>query len=152
MHVILPRTLLLLFVLFLVPCPMAISAQTGQRAQLPSVELPPEIDRVLRDYEHAWRAGDEIALAALFAEDGFILRPGHPPVRGRDAIRQAYRDSGGPLHLRALAYAVSGEVGYVIGGYSGRPDGPDGGKFVLALRLGADGHWLIAADMDNGNG
>lgn len=152
MHTILRRTWILLPALLLVLCPTAIAAQSGDSARLPSIDLPPELDRVLRDYERAWRGGDETALAMLFAEDGFILRPGHAPVRGRDAIRQAYRDAGGPLHLRALAYAVSGEVGYVIGGYSGRPEGPDGGKFVLALRLGADGHWLIAADMDNGNG
>jgi hypothetical protein len=30
-------------------------------------------------------------------------------------------------------------------------DGEDSGKFVLALRGGEDGRWLIAADMDNSN-
>lgn len=30
-------------------------------------------------------------------------------------------------------------------------DGEDSGKFVLALRGGGDGRWLIAADMDNSN-
>lgn len=28
---------------------------------------------------------------------------------------------------------------------------PDGGKFSLTLRTGADGRWLIVTDMDNGN-
>ena len=41
-------------------------------ASLPSIVLPDELDRVLRDYERAWRAGDENALAALFTEDGFV--------------------------------------------------------------------------------
>ncbi|NNE34150.1 MAG: DUF4440 domain-containing protein, partial [Rhodothermales bacterium] len=36
--------------------------------------LPPELDRVLRDYEQAWRSSDEVVLAKLFAHDGFVLR------------------------------------------------------------------------------
>lgn len=118
---------------------------------LPSVALPPELERVLRDYERAWEARDAAALAALFAPDGFVLRPGHPPVRGREAIEEAYRGAGGPLHLRALAFERSGPVAYVVGGYSASPDRPDGGKFVLTLRREADGRYLITADMDNGN-
>lgn len=117
--------------------------------EAPSVALPPELDRVLRDYEAGWRAGDEAALAALFAPDGFVLSPGRPPVRGRDAIRHVYREMAGPLHLRALAYATDGSTGWIVGQYRAHPDQPDAGKFVLALRRGEDGRWLIAADMDN---
>jgi ketosteroid isomerase-like protein len=116
------------------------------------VELPPAIDRVLRDYERAWQAKDPAALAALFAEDGFVLGNGRPPVRGRAGIRAAYEGSGGPLALRALAYAAEGTVGYVIGAYGPGGGQGDTGKFVLALRRDAAGRWLIAADIDNGNG
>lgn len=121
-------------------------------AQLPSVPLPPELDRVLRDYERAWKAGDAAALAALFAEDGFVLPSNRAAVRGRAAIQQAYTGpSGGDLRLRALAYATEGGIGYVIGAY-GYGDAPgDVGKFTLTLRRGADGRWLIVSDMDNGN-
>ena len=118
---------------------------------LPSVQLPPELDRVLRDYESAWRAKDAPALAALFAEDGFVLSNGKPPVRGRDAIRAAYTGSGGPLALRALAHAAEGKTGYIIGAYAGSADTPDEGKFILAVKKGENGRWLIAADMDNSN-
>ena len=119
----------------------------------PSVELPPELDRVLRDYEQGWRNGDATALANLFTEDGFILRPGHPPTRGRTAIEEAYKNAGGPLTLRALAYEMDEQIAYIIGGYGYNPEGgPDTGKFTLSLRKGSDGNWLIAADMDNGNG
>ena len=117
----------------------------------PSVTLPPALDRVLRDYERAWRARDAKALAALFTEDGFVLRSGHPPVRGRDAIEDAYRNAGGRLHLRALAYEQSGPVAYIVGGYTSTPTWPDAGSFVLAVRKTAEGRWLIAADMDNRN-
>lgn len=120
-------------------------------AALPSVALPPELDRVLRDYERAWRARDAAALAALFAEDGFVMSNGSPPVRGREAIRAAYANAGGPLSLRALAWATEGKVGYIIGGFGGEVGSPDSGKFILALKRGSDGRWLIAADMDNSN-
>lgn len=114
-----------------------------------SIELPPELARVLRDYESAWKAGDEARLAELFTEDGFVLSNGKPAVRGRHAIRDAYKDSGGPLALRAFSFATEGDVGYIIGGYGASPD-RDGGKFVLALQR-KDGRWYIAADIDNVN-
>jgi len=130
-------------------------AQPGhaqQSAELPPhIELPTEFDRVLRDYEAGWQARDAAAMAALFSEDGFVLRPGHPPARGRAAIEEAYSGSGGPLSLRAYHYTSDGSVGYIIGGFAPSEDGADIGKFVLALEKGPNGRWLIAADMDNGN-
>ena len=121
-----------------------------QPSRLPSVTLPPQLDRVLRDYEQAWRAKDAAALAALFTEDGFVLSNGKGPVRGRAAIREAYADGGGPLSLRALAYSISGSTGYIIGAYGGDA-ATDDGKFILALRRGPGKKWFIAADMDNSN-
>ena len=134
-----------------------LSAQTTQPAPaaaaepLPSITLPSEIDRVLRDYERAWRANDIPALVSLFTEDGFVLQPGRAPARGREALSNVYRgQAGGMLRLRALASAHSDSVGYVIGAY-GYGDAPgDMGKFTLTLRKVA-GRWLIASDMDNGN-
>lgn len=116
---------------------------------LPSVTLPPELDRVLRDYERGWRAGDEAALGALFVEDGFILQNGRPPVRGRAGIQQAYAQSDGPLRLRALSYAADDSVGYIIGVYGYGEGDAEMGKFVLALRRTPGGPWMIAADIDN---
>jgi ketosteroid isomerase-like protein len=127
-------------------------AQDPARSFTDSVPLPADLDRVLRDYEGAWRARDAAALAALFTEDGFVLSPGRPPVRGRGAIERRYATSGGPLVLRALAYATADSVGYIIGAYASEAGVPDNGKFVLTLRRGGDGRWLISADMDNGNG
>jgi uncharacterized protein (TIGR02246 family) len=127
-------------------------AQAPQAAptELPSVELTPELDRVLRDYEAAWRRGDAAGLAALFTEDGFVLQGGRAPVRGRAAIQAAYTgQGGGPLRLRALAAATADSVGYIIGAY-GYGDAPgDQGKFTLTLRREPDGRWLIFSDMDN---
>lgn len=117
----------------------------------PSVTLPPELARVLTDYEAAWSKKEAAALAALFAEDGFVLPNGRPPVRGRAAIQKHYTGQGGPLSLRAIAYAAEGGVGYIIGGYTDAAGKPDIGKFTLTLKKGSDGRWLIMSDMDNAN-
>ena len=136
-------------------------AASPARAQAPapppfepqaSVQLPPELDRVLRDYERHWRAGDTTALARIFTPDGFVpTRRGW--ARGSASIRQTYAGASGSLTLRAHAWAVSDTVGYVIGafGYGSGPTVPDNGKFVLALRRSPGGQWLIAADLDQGN-
>ncbi|HYD51112.1 MAG TPA: DUF4440 domain-containing protein [Gemmatimonadaceae bacterium] len=120
------------------------------RGELPSVTLSPELVRVLRDYEAAWRRGDAAALAATFAGDGFVLQGGRAPVRGRAAIEAAYAgQGGGPLRLRALAAATADTIGYIIGAY-GYGDAPgDVGKFTLTLRRSPGGRWLIFSDMDN---
>jgi len=120
-------------------------------AQEPSVALPPDLARVLTDYEAAWRSRDAAALARLFAEDGFVLPGGRPPVRSRAAIQQHYTGKGGPLALRAIAFAADGSVGYIIGGYAGREGETDDGKFTLTLRKDDGGRWLIVSDMDNSN-
>lgn len=119
---------------------------------LTSIALPAALDRVLRDYEQGWRNYDAQALAALFAPDGFILRPGRHSVRGRAAIAEAYRNSGGPLQLRALSYAQADSVAYIVGEYGTTPDSPVAGKFILTLRRLSDGKWYITADMDNSSG
>lgn len=129
-----------------------VGAQTAAApAPEPSVELPPALARVLTDYEAAWSRRDPKALARLFAEDGFVLPGGHAPVRGRAAIESYYTGHGGPLALRAIAFATEGSVGFILGGYASAPGAPDTGKFTLTLRQGADGRWLIFSDMDNGN-
>jgi len=120
-------------------------------AQEPTVALPPDLARVLTDYETAWSARDAKALAGLFAEDGYVLPGGRPPVRGRAAIESYYQGHGGPLSLRAIAYATEGSVGFILGGYASEKGKEDDGKFTLTLRKDAAGKWWILSDMDNSN-
>lgn len=147
MRVALP--LLLIALCGAAPC----AGQASALSTSPSVALPADLDRVLRDYERAWQAGDEQALVALFTEDGFVRRP--PGwTRGRDAILEAYRDAGGDLRLRALAYATADTVGYIVGayGYGEEAADRDVGSFLLALRRSAPTQpWRIAADLDHSN-
>ena len=99
-------------------------------APQPSVELPPDLARVLTDYETAWRNRDAAALSRLFAEDGFVLPSGRLPVRGRAEVERYYTGQGG---------------------YTAEKGTPDAGKFTLTLRKGEGGRWLIVSDMDNMN-
>lgn len=135
----------------LVVAGLLLQAPAGAAPALPSVALPPELARVLTDYEAAWQRKDARGLAALFAEDGFVLSSGGPAVHGRSSIEKHYAGHGGSLSLRALAYSSEGATGYIIGAYARKKGDPDVGKFTLTLRKGTDGRWLIVSDMDNGN-
>jgi ketosteroid isomerase-like protein len=115
----------------------------------PVISLPPECDRVLRDYEAAWRDGDGQRLAALFTEDGFAVQSGSPIRRGHAEIAAGLTKPGGALQLTAYAYSASGTVAYIVGGYRYPTTVGSGGRFLLALQRGPDGRWLIAADLDN---
>ena len=144
------RTIELAMILMIGGVAMAIG-QEPDSVQQPGITLPPELARVLTDYEAAWKDRNPSRLARLFAEDGFVLPGGRPPIRGRQAIEEYYADHGGPLSLRALAFAVEGSVGFIIGGYTREKGEPDIGKFTLTLRKGLEGRWLIMSDMDNSN-
>ncbi len=146
---------LLLAVVALAPGTATLCAQAApsQPEPQPSIELPEEVSRVLRDYEWHWSAGDAAALASLFVERGLIVSGGNW-IRGRVAIEQAYQIASGPLRLRAIEYSNDGDVGYVVGAYGYGEDVPveDRGLFVLTLQRGSDGRWLIVSDMDRGVG
>ena len=104
---------------------------------------------MLRDYEQHWHAGDAEELVALFTDDGFVARRGGW-IRGQAGLRQALEGTSSDLRLRAVSYAVDGQVGYIIGayGYGNEPSIPDRGMFILTLRRGDGGRWRIAADLD----
>jgi ketosteroid isomerase-like protein len=144
----LPATIILLASLCLLT---GASPAAPEQNQLPEVTLPAPLGRVLADYEVAWQNRDAHTLAALFAEDGFVLSNGAPPVRGREQIARHYAGAGGPLALRPLAFATDGSIGYIIGGFARHKGEPDTGKFTLTLRRSSEGRWLITSDMDNGN-
>jgi ketosteroid isomerase-like protein len=137
--------------LSLVTSPFGFARQQTAGGQEPSVKLPPALARVLTDYEAAWQSRDAKALASLFADDSFVLPNGRSPVRGRAAIQQYYTGQGGPLVLRAIAFAADGGVGYIIGGFAQKEGEPDIGKFTLTLSKSAGGRWLIVSDMDSSN-
>ena len=138
-----------LLALALIASPLSAQSPTSA-ADSPSITLPPELDRVLKDYEKSWTGKDPQGLSKLFTEDGFALMSGTNGARGRPAIATIYASAGGELKLRAIAYSTDGNTGYIIGAYRYPPATADVGKFVLALKK-VEGKWLISADIDNLN-
>ncbi|MEQ9092062.1 MAG: nuclear transport factor 2 family protein [Balneola sp.] len=128
-----------------------ISVTSVQAQTIKEIELPSELKKVLTNYEKHWKNSDAKALASLFTEDGFILRPGYDLVKGRENIQTSYENAGGgDLVLRAYDYSVQGNIAYIIGGYTYGSRVKDMGKYTLTLKK-VDGKWLIHSDMDNGN-
>jgi ketosteroid isomerase-like protein len=113
--------------------------------------LPAALARLLAAFEAASEKKNAAGLAALFAEDGFVLPNGAPPARGRAQIEKHYSVAGGPLALRAFASSTEGSLGYIIGGFAPQQGQPDTGKFTITLRKGLEGRWLIVSYMDNAN-
>ncbi len=144
------RFLGLLVTLALLGSPLTASGQAPSApAPLPSVQLPAELARVLRDYETAWRASDATGLANLFVDGRVVMTNSGRAVSGRAAVRELYARGGGALFLRAVAYAMDDTVAYIIGGYAVRQGENDAGTYVLTLvRPAPGGKWLISADMD----
>ena len=142
--------LLLLIVLIWLPEASAQTQETFQRQ--PSIELPAELDRVLRDYERAWAAGDAAKLASLFTNQGYVTSS-LGWIKGWEAIENQYEGASGDLRLRAISYSVEGSMGYVVGAYGYGEEflTSDRGNFILILQRDPTGKWLIVADLDKSN-
>jgi ketosteroid isomerase-like protein len=131
-----------------------------------------DAEALVRRYLGAYNAQDPVALAALYAEDGLLLPPNGGPVRGRDAIKNYWTNSGRRgLSFDILKKEVCGEAGFFVGRYQARETSrgefqlaqrplallsnpqrqPEQGNFVLCVRRGETGSWRIAADMWNTN-
>src|SRR5262245_43525434 len=77
--------------------------------------LPADLQRVLVDYENAWRARDAAALSALFVERKVSVSNSSAcaPSPGREEIARCYEGQGGALSLRAVAYGADGRLAYI---------------------------------------
>jgi uncharacterized protein (TIGR02246 family) len=113
---------------------------------LPSVELPSDVDRVIRDWERVTKSADAPAFAALFTEDGLMSQP-TGWIRGREAIRSAAADFGpADLRVRAHQVAVEDSVATVTGSLSDVSSSTprDVARVTFTLRR-RNGSWLIAS-------
>ena len=107
-------------------------------------------------YLKASNAGDAKAIAALYTPDAVEMPPNEPMVKGRPAIESYYQKQMGQmsvkLALTAIETRTAGEWGYDVGTYTqtltpktggGKPI-EDRGKYVVLLKKGADGKWLVS--------
>ena len=111
------RCLLFAFAAFV---PFAFWQTEADPERIPTAALPSNLSRVLIDFEKANAAKDGPAVASLTL-DGVDLLAKRPPVRGRDAVEKFCTGRGQSKTSRPFTYAVSGDVAFMIGGYSPAP-------------------------------
>ena len=107
------------------------------------------IDRDLAAYE----AEDAEGCAALYAEDGELVSPFGPPVRGRVAIAAAHRDwfSEGETNktMTVVRAGIDGALGYCLVRYAAEVPVAAGGRSqsrglsLNVMERRSDGHWTI---------
>lgn len=97
-------------------------------------------------WEAAYEAGDEDAIAALYADDAVVLLTDVPPLRGANAIRDYYASVPPGLDLQTTTEEVGGEGdrGHAHGQYAITSSGSTiaQGNWVLLLER-ADDAWRI---------
>jgi predicted TIM-barrel fold metal-dependent hydrolase len=114
----------------------------------PTVELPPDVSRLLRQRAERWN--DKAALAELYTEDSLVFDIDNPGwIRGRAAVAAHLSDFfARPFRLTAVDFASQGSAGHVAG-YFTRGDEASVrhfGFFYLGLAKGGDGVWRIAVE------
>ncbi len=104
----------------------------------------------------AFNQGDAAAVAAMYAEDAYVLPPGGDMVKGRGAIeafwKAAMQQVGQPklvtLDVLRLGPRAAREIGAVTLETKAQPPQQIVGKYVVVWRR-IGGHWLLATDIWN---
>lgn len=117
---------------------------------LPVVQLPEDLDRLLRDKER-WggREKNPAALTDLYTKDALVLDPVSPSwLRGERATNYVIRGTE-MNRLVPTAYDVNDRGGYVAGYEAIVTGGATEyvSNFFYSLRKGDDGKWRIAAEI-----
>lgn len=105
-------------------------------------------------FQHAFNRHDLESIVALYELDAVLVRV-DGPVRGTDAIREAYRGVFAiypKIDLQTLGVTRVGELAMLHGKWTLRGTGPDGssicreGRNTETVRLQTDGCWLFVID------
>ena len=120
-------------------------------------------DRVtIQKLNDAWTAafnkGDAAAVAAMYAEDAYVLPPGAEMVKGRAAIEAFWRQTAQQMgdaklttvDVLPLGSAAAREVGIVSLKTKSQPPQEIVGKYAVLWRK-VGGKWKLATDIWNTN-
>lgn len=139
---------------------LALSACASIPAQDPR-EVRTIIERHNSNAERWYASGEVDSVASLFAEDAWQMPPNSPPLVGREAIRQFWRQAvkwgKWEFSLRTQDVSVSGPVAIERGKYvlkfvagPGAPPGmasfADQGNYLVHWRRESDGEWRAVGD------
>jgi predicted TIM-barrel fold metal-dependent hydrolase len=122
---------------------------------LPVIELPEELNRLLRDREKFGGKDKNItALTDLYTKDLLVLDPTRPAwLSGSAALRFATENMT-VAHLIPTRYEIGGASGF-IAGYEADGEGASVeyvSNFLYAVRKETDGKWRIASEVITING
>ncbi len=95
--------------------------------------------------------GDAEAMARLYTENALFLRPKHPPISGRQAIQENYKESMGDgykLTVNVQDFQDQGDTAYAAGTYE-TEDG--NGNWLEVLQRQSDDSLLFHRVCVNSN-
>jgi uncharacterized protein (TIGR02246 family) len=116
------------------------------------------IQRLNDRWEDAFNKGDDAAVAAMYAENAYVLPPGGDMVKGRPAIeafwKQAAQHVGNAklvtVDVQPLGPRAAAEIGTVAFDTKTQPAQHVVGKYTVVWRK-IGGRWLLATDIWNTN-
>ena len=120
------------------------------------------IDEIRNKYIAAFNAGDAAGVAAVFAEDAVSMPDHHGALEGKAAIetymRETFAQFTPNITITPGQTEVMGDVAHEHGTFTttmtpkaGGNAMTDSGKYLVILKRGSDGRWLVHHDIDNTN-
>jgi uncharacterized protein (TIGR02246 family) len=106
----------------------------------------------------AFNKGDGAAVAAMYAEDAYVLPPGSDMIRGRDKIAEFWGQAAtqfgdarlSTVDVLPLGRSAAREIGTVTLKTKAEPPQEVTGKYAVVWRK-INGQWLLATDIWNTN-
>ena len=111
-------------------------------------------DELRQRWVAAANAKDAAGLTALYTDDAMVMPSNAPTAKGRTAVQGVWKglmDQGAhDITLTKVGGAQTNDWGYEVGTYSAMfGTSQDKGKYMLSLKKGKDGKWLIHEDIFN---
>jgi uncharacterized protein (TIGR02246 family) len=112
------------------------------------------LNKLTAEFEAAFNAGDAAKVASMYAEDGVVMPPNEPMVKGRSAIEAALKKEMATekvtLKLSPIHSAITGDSAHEAGTTTVRfPDGRTVNEKYVVLYRRVGNEWKIAYDIWN---
>jgi ketosteroid isomerase-like protein len=118
------------------------------------MEARQAIEKINAEFSEAYNRGDAAAVSAAYVEDGAVLAPDEPTVRGKRAIEGTFQEAikgiGGRASIETVEVVAAGDMAYQWANYSLKAGKISvAGKFVEVYNRQADGSWKIRLTIFN---